>query len=164
MILIAKRHVALPQRGLDCRCLSQAAAKPSPLATKTALAKAFVIKVGALIRMASYCSRGALTHSLRRHAHHPEVHHTTESSWTHRLMQWARPMMTVAALYVCLLGGLLLLARRLPTRGALQAKAHLQEGDALLMKLPRNIDELREARAGCVCQNTPGCCQELSSI
>lgn len=106
----SERSVSMPQLASsgeldleDGRSTPLAAAKPSPLATKTALAKAFVIK-------------------------------------------WARPMMTVAALYMCLLGGLLVLARRLPTRGALQAKAHLQEGDALLMKLPRNLDELREVR------------------
>ncbi len=49
----------------------------------------------------------------------------------------------MAALYVCLLGILFLLLRQLPTRGALSAKAGLPVGDPLLMKLPRNITELR---------------------
>lgn len=61
------------------------------------------------------------------------------------IAQWARPLLTLAALYLCLLGALLLLARRLPTRGALLEKAHLED-QPLLMKLPRNIEELREVR------------------
>jgi hypothetical protein len=52
----------------------------------------------------------------------------------------------LGALYVCLLGLLLVAARRLPTRGALLQKAHLAD-QPLLMKLPRNITELREVRA-----------------
>jgi hypothetical protein len=53
----------------------------------------------------------------------------------------------LGALYVCLLGLLLLAARRLPTRGALLEKAHLAD-QPLLMKLPRNITELQEVRPG----------------
>lgn len=52
----------------------------------------------------------------------------------------------LGALYVCLLGLLLVAARRLPTRGALLEKAHLAD-QPLLMKLPRNITELQEVRA-----------------
>lgn len=52
----------------------------------------------------------------------------------------------LGALYVCLLGLLLVAARRLPTRGALLEKAHLAD-QPLLMKLPRNITELQEVSA-----------------
>ena len=52
----------------------------------------------------------------------------------------------LGALYVCLLGLLLMAARRLPTRGALLEKAHLAD-QPLLMKLPQNITELQEVSA-----------------
>jgi hypothetical protein len=60
-------------------------------------------------------------------------------------VQWGHQLLMLAGLYVCLLGLLLVAARRLPTRGALLEKAHLAD-QPLLMKLPRNITELREVR------------------
>ena len=51
------------------------------------------------------------------------------------MKKWARALLLVAGLYVCLLGMLALLLRRLPTRGALSEKAHLPEDTELLMKV-----------------------------
>ena len=53
--------------------------------------------------------------------------------------KWARALLLVAGLYVCLLGMLALLLRRLPTRGALSAKAHLPQDTELLMKVSNGL-------------------------
>jgi len=62
------------------------------------------------------------------------------------VVKWSRALLAMAAVYAVLLTMLLMLLRRLPTRGALSEKAHLPENTELLMKLPRNISELRAVR------------------
>lgn len=61
-------------------------------------------------------------------------------------MKWARALLAIAAVYAVILTLLFVLIRRLPTRGALSEKAHLPDDTELLMKLPRNIPELRAVR------------------